>query len=156
MSLHFTGLSTAIARAYQNGEPDAYGKSPETKISDGGAIPCRHCLRHVAKGAPYLVLAHRPFETLQPYAETGPIFLCADPCDPHEGTVTPDIFQTSPDYLIKGYTKDQRISYGTGAVVTADTLRSEISAILSTSDIAFVDIRSSRNNCWQARVTRSA
>ena len=34
----------------------------------------------IAEGEPYLTLAYRPFPTLQPYAETGPIFLCAKAC----------------------------------------------------------------------------
>ena len=60
--------------------PDAHGQKPEKQISDGDGVPCRHCLTRVAKGEPYLVLAYRPFPRDQPYAETGPIFLHAEPC----------------------------------------------------------------------------
>ena len=64
------------------------GQPPERKISDGDGVPCRHCLGYVEAGAPYLVLAYRPFPAPQPYAEVGPVFLHADPCpayDPANG-----------------------------------------------------------------------
>ena len=31
-----------------------------------------------------MVLAYRPFATVQPYAETGPIFLCKEECAAHD------------------------------------------------------------------------
>lgn len=46
----FTALPTDIVRAYQNGEPDAYGNPAEHAVSDGVGKPCRHCLRDVSKG----------------------------------------------------------------------------------------------------------
>ena len=54
-----------------------------------------------------------------PYAETGPVFLCADLCTAWSDDGVPQILTTSPDYLVKGYTADDRILYGTGAIVPA-------------------------------------
>lgn len=78
MLLRYVALPTEEVRALQRGGPDAYGMVPEKRISDGDGVPCRHCLTNVAAGKEYLVLAYRPFPDLQPYAETGPIFLCAE------------------------------------------------------------------------------
>lgn len=78
--IRFSPIPTDTARALQTGGLDAYGMLPERKLSDGGGNPCRHCLGMIPEGAEMLVLAHRPFPALQPYAETGPIFLCAAPC----------------------------------------------------------------------------
>ena len=51
-----------------------------------------------------LILAHRPFPEAQPYAETGPIFLCADPCERGmKGQRCRRFWKRAPDYLIKGY-----------------------------------------------------
>ncbi len=86
-------------------------------FSDGDGVPCRHCFAHVPAGREYLILAHRPFPAPQPYAETGPIFLCADACARWDGPGVPPVLTTSPDYLLKGYTADHRILYGTGSVV---------------------------------------
>ena len=79
MPVHFLGLETGLVRSLQAGGPDANGQTPERHISLGRGVPCRHCLRPVAAGEPFLLLSHRPFPSPQPYAEQGPIFLHADP-----------------------------------------------------------------------------
>ncbi|MGY9045890.1 MAG: DUF1203 domain-containing protein [Rhodobacterales bacterium] len=148
-------MPTKEARAYQAGGEDACGQVPECRLSDEAGNPCRHCLRHVPAGEEMLVLAYRPFGALQPYAETGPVFLCAKPCGAYSGAGdVPEVLSTSPDYLIKGYSADERIVYGTGAVVPSATLGSDVEARLGDDRVAFVDIRSARNNCWQARALR--
>ncbi|MGH1412341.1 MAG: DUF1203 domain-containing protein [Pelagimonas sp.] len=150
----YRGLSLDVARHYQAGGADAYDLAPERVISEGAGNPCRHCLKTVPDGDEMLILAHRPFGSLQPYAETGPIFLCAEACDRFESDVLPPVLMRSPQYLIKGYTVDERISYGTGAIVAQSDLENSVSERLNMPHIAFVDIRSASNNCWQARARK--
>lgn len=150
--MRFTALPTDIVRAFQQGEPDIHGQTPERAISDGAGTPCRHCLKNVPKGEEMLILAYRPFAALHPYAEAGPIFLCAAPCKRGGGASLPEVLQTSPDYLIKGYGADDRIVYGTGAVVTSDHMARRAADILSDAQIAYVHVRSARNNCYLARI----
>ncbi len=150
--LYYHALPTDEVRALQAGGPDAYGNLPERVISDGVGTPCRHCLSDVPKGTGMLILAHRPFSELQPYAETGPIFLCADACEGGGGTEVPQILTTSPDYLIKGYSADERIVYGTGAVVAQADLEERANAILQDPRVVSVHVRSARNNCYQLRI----
>ena len=64
------------------------------------------------------------------------------------------MLEASPEYLIKGYTNDERIKYGTGAIVPKENVMPKLSALLTDSNLAFVDIRSAKNNCWLTRVTR--
>ena len=151
----FTALATDIVRKLQSGAPDANGQPAERKVSDGAGNPCRHCLRDIPEGHEMLILAHRPFESVQPYSEVGPIFLCADPCQRAEDTNTlPEILTSSPDYLIKGYGSDERIVYGTGAVVAQKALSEHIDSVLKDPRVRFVHVRSARNNCYQARAER--
>jgi Protein of unknown function (DUF1203) len=153
--IRFLALPTDIARAYQAGESDAYGRVPERKVSDGSGIPCRHCLSDVEKDAQYLVLAHRPFPEAQPYAETGPIFLHARPCERHpESAETPAMLLSRTQMIVRGYGADHRIVYGTGAVVPTGGIAEAAAALLERPDIAFVDVRSASNNCFQCRVAR--
>lgn len=155
-TLAFLAMPTDLARAYQRGEPDAYGMAPERHVSEGGGMPCRHCLRHIPEGEAYLVLAYRPFSAPQPYAETGPIFLHADPCERHAGRdEPPEILTTSTDYLVRGYSADERIVYGTGAVTPREAVCARASELLTRDDIAFVHVRSARNNCYQCRIERA-
>lgn len=78
----FLPLTDADADAahYRAGGLDAYGLPPERHVVQGGGVPCRHTLRLLPEGAPYLIVAHRPFRDLNPYTETGPIFLAAEEC----------------------------------------------------------------------------
>lgn len=157
MPLAFEALPTDLVRAWRAGVPDANGQPPERgAVSDGSGVPCRHCLHEVPAGAGYLVLAHRPFPAPQPYAETGPIFVCADDCPRWQGDGLPPILRTSPDYLLKGYGSDFRIRYGTGRVVPAAEVADYAGQLLADPALAFVDVRSARNNCYQLRICRTA
>lgn len=149
-----TALPTEIVRALQDGGPDAHGQTPERSVSDGGANPCRHCLKYIPAGAEMLILAHRPFPAAQPYAETGPIFLCADHCQRHQGDDLPEVLERAPDYLIKGYSAGHRIVYGTGIVIPQAEMMARAEAIFADERVEYVHIRSSRNNCYQARIDR--
>ncbi len=154
-NIRYQAMPTEDARRYQSGGPDAYGQEPETRVSDGDGIPCRHCLNFVAKGDRYLVLAYRPFPRLQPYAETGPIFLHAEECPRFEDSATrPPILASSPDYILRGYGEDDRIIYGTGAVTPVAEMEIRAGTLLERDDVAYVHIRSARNNCYQARINR--
>lgn len=155
MRLMFKALPTEDVRALQAGGLDAYGFVPESQISDGDGVPCRHCLKGVAAGERYLILAYRPFPALQPYAETGPIFLHAEPCERAvESDELPHMFAGSPSYIVRGYGRDDRIVYGTGAVVPTADIAERARTLLERADIAYLHMRSARNNCYQCRIER--
>lgn len=153
--IRFIAIPTHEAEAYRHGVPDAYGNPPERRVSDGSGLPCRHCLRHVAAGEDYLTLAYRPFPSIQPYAETGPIFLHADACErAADGDVLPPMFRITPDYILRGYGADDRIVYGTGGVVETHRICGRAHELLQRDDVAYVHMRSARNNCYQLRIER--
>ncbi|MGD1924810.1 MAG: DUF1203 domain-containing protein [Paracoccaceae bacterium] len=150
-------LSTEQATAYRNGALDANGQPPEHAVSPGPGYPCRHCLQYIPKGKPYLILAHRPFDSLQPYAELGPIFLCADECHRWEGDEMPPVLAQSPEHrLLKGYSPDDRIVYGLGRIVHRDDIADQAADMLSDERVAYVHARSSENNCFTCRIERSS
>ena len=152
--MKFNPIPTDVARHYQAGGVDANGQVPERAVSDGSANPCRHCLKMIPAAAEMLILAHRPFPAPQPYAEVGPIFLCADACDaPVPGPALPAIL-SSPDYIVRGYGPDHRIVYGTGAVVATERMGVEAADRLGDPRVAYVHVRSARNNCYQVRIDR--
>lgn len=151
----FTALPTEIARAYQNGAPDANGQLPERHISDGDGIPCRHCLQDVAAGELYLILAHRPFPEVQPYAELGPIFLHAEACERYaQGEEVPPVVVRSQRMLIRGYNAQNRIVYGTGQVVPVEKIQVTAEKLFERPEIAYIHVRSASNNCYSCRIDR--
>lgn len=155
MTIQFKALPTEHVRALQRGGPDAYGHTPERNISDGDGMPCRHCLRNIVAGDAYLVLAFRPFPELQPYAETGPIFLHAEECErAAETDALPEILE-SPDYIVRGYGRDDRIVYGSGVVIPTGAIAARAETLFERDDIAYVHVRSARNNCYQCRIERA-
>lgn len=151
MTIDFHPIPTDIVRAYQASGPDANGQVPERQESDGDGNPCRHCLKMIPKGAGMLILAHRPFPLPQPYAELGPIFLCADPCEAGGGAAMPEVL-ASPEYIVRGYGKDDRIVYGTGGVVATHLIPARAAVLLGDDSVAYVHVRSARNNCYQVRI----
>lgn len=153
MQLKFAAYDQDFVDAVRAGGPDANGQPAEQAVSAGSGTPCRSCLRNVPAGAGMLILAARPFPALQPYAELGPIFLCAEACMPFQGEETPPILATSPEYLLKGYGADDRIVYGTGQIVAAPRLRNYAAELLLDARVAYVDVRSARNNCFLTRIT---
>ncbi|ERM00744.1 hypothetical protein Q644_04005 [Brucella intermedia 229E] len=65
--------------------------------------------------------------------------------------------ESSKDYLLKGYTENHRIKYGTGGkVVERDDLADYAADLLGRPEISFVDVRSARNNCFQLRIKRAS
>jgi len=156
MAIRCIALPTERVRELQSGAPDDYGLLPEPRVSDGDGTPCRHCLRHVAAGEAYLVLAYRPFPVPQPYAETGPIFIHAAPCErAEEGAELPPIADGTPDYIVRGYGADDRIVYGTGAVTPTERIGHRAAELFGRPDVAYLHVRSARNNCYQFRIERS-
>ncbi len=154
MEIRFIGLATEDVVAIRAGGPDAYGNPPERFRVDGPGHPCRHCLRDIADGEAGLVLAWRPFRTLNPYAETGPIFLCAAECAGAEPSAElPEVLNSSA-YILRGYDRHERIVYGTGGVVARGEIIARARELLALEGVEFVDVRSAANNCFQCRVVR--
>ncbi|RKE85016.1 DUF1203 domain-containing protein [Rhizobium sp. AG855] len=151
--IRFVAIGEHEASAYRAGAADAYGLAPERRVSPGG-YPCRHCLNEIGAGEDYLTLAYRPFPTLQPYAETGPIFLHGQACPRYAAAEILPPMLSGPDYIVRGYGADDRIVYGTGAVTPTAEIAGRAASLLTDPKIAYVHVRSARNNCYQCRIER--
>ena len=155
MTLIFRALPTDEVRKLQASGPDANGRMPERHKSDGNGNPCRHCLRFIPRDAEMLIVAYRPFSDLQPYAEVGPIFLCAEPCERHRETgALPELFENRERILVRGYTPDNRIKYGTGQVINTTQVEDVAARMFEDEAIAYIHMRSATNNCYQCRIDR--
>lgn len=157
MPVKFIAMQTEDARRFQNGGVDAYGNAPVAATSDGGAIPCRHCLKPVAAGEDYLILAYKPFGHDQPYAETGPIFLHRHECTRAGETPIPAPMHARSDrsYILRGYRDNDWINYEVADVVPGDQIAEAAERMLARADVAYLHMRSSRYNCYQCRIERA-
>lgn len=154
MRLIVRGISTEYADAIRRGEPDANGQAALVRRAEGGANPCRHCLQLITEGEEKLILSYRPFDTAQPYAETGPVFLHKRTCRRYDSENLPPWFAYLRPALVRGYGYDHWIRYDTGNVIPGSDLASECAKILADKAVAYVHIRS-KFNCFQCRVDRA-
>ena len=153
MTLTFHPYDQDFVDQLRAGGPDANGQPAEHVVASGDGLQCRSCLTIIPVGAPALLAAARPFPGLQPYAETGPVFFCAEACAPYQGGSLPPSVQASPRFLLKAYGADDRIIYGTGQITETDDIPDYAATLLSDPKVAYVDVRSAKNNCFQVRIT---
>lgn len=150
--LKYIALSNSEVQRLGSGGPDANGQHPEVSISDGEGNPCRYCLGEIVQGESMLILAHRPFQSLQAYAEPGPIFLCAKDCERHpEASGVPDQYRDR-EMLIRGYDRNERIVYGTGRVIDMTLIETEANQLFENDKLCFIHVRSPTNNCFHFRI----
>jgi hypothetical protein len=143
-----------VVEALRGGAPDANGQRALRRVAEGVANPCRHCLGLIAEGDEKLVLAYRPFDAPQPYAEVGPIFLHAAPCTRYESERVPGWFPFLDPAIVRGYAPDHWIRYDTGQVVPGPSVEAACATILADPSVAYVHVRS-KFNCFQCRVDRA-
>lgn len=156
MPVKFQALPTDRVREIQAGGDDANNQVAERVLSDGQGNPCRHCLCEIAESKEMLILANRPFPAPQPYAEVGPIFICAEECTRHSETSTlPEMCQSWDRVILRGYTAEHRILYGTGQVVETENIEKVAEEILANSKVSYVHMRSASNNCYHCRIERA-
>ena len=153
MKLAVQGIPTPHAEQLRRGGPDAHGQAALRRRTEGQGNACRHCLQLIAEGDEKLVLAYRPFTGLQPYAETGPVFLHARDCERYEADALPPWFAFMAPALVRGYDANDWIVYETGSVVDGRELEAACRRILANDAVAYVHIRS-KFNCFQCRVER--
>ena len=153
MTLRVRGIPTDEVERIRRGGPDANGQPALERVAEGVANPCRHCIGLIAEGDTKLVLAYRPFDRPQPYAETGPIFLHKDPCERYDDEALPAWFAFLDPAIVRGYGDDDWIRYETGNVVAGPEIGATCLSILRDPTIAYVHVRS-KYNCFQCRVDR--
>lgn len=153
MKLSIRGIPTDEVERLRSGGLDANGQPALVRVAEGVANPCRHCLDLIAEGDEKLVLSYRPFDALQPYAESGPIFLHRAECPRYDGDAVPAWFDFLDPAIVRGYGADDWIRYDTGDVVRGPQLTARCRAILEDASIAYVHVRS-KYNCFQCRVDR--
>lgn len=154
MELSVRGIPTAAFEALRAGAGDANGQPPQVHVTRDAVNPCRHCLGMIGVGEEKLVLSYRPFPSLQPYAECGPIFLHQSRCTRYESDALPPWFAFLDPALVRGYDRDDWIRYDTGAAVAGPELDGACRSILSDPGIAYLHVRS-KFGCFQCHVDRA-
>ena len=129
---------------------DEHGNALHVQVSENGA-PCRSCLRIVPGGTRLILFAHQPFMTTGPYAETGPVFVHADACEPYRSDTFPADFRPRTlvfrAYDANGLIHDAALAAGTDAEAT-------LARLFSDSAVSFVHVRNPAWGCFDFAVER--
>ena len=79
----------------------------------------------------------------------------AEACEAYaDPAAIPAMLLTSETMIIRGYGADDRIKYGTGQVVATTALTDKAAELLARDGVAYLHVRSARNNCFQCRIER--
>lgn len=144
-------LSSEVADLARKTCVDGFGNALEV-VRDGNPHQCRVCLTLSQSDEGVILLAHRPFESNQPYAETGPIFVHERVCQPYSNFSTyPPEFPRSA-VVLRGYSAEDRIvdAQAVGERVVEDV----IAEMFANPLIEYLHARNLGYGCFMFRINR--
>ena len=149
-ALTFEAIPAAGLAEIRAAGRDEAGNSLTVQADNGGS-PVRCCLRETRPGERVMLIAYTPPGTAGAYAERGPVFVHADPC---EGYPTP---RRCPPGLrhrmqvVRAYDRQGRIADG---MLAADGLQAEavIAEMLARPDVELVHLRNVGYGCYNFAV----
>jgi hypothetical protein len=118
----------------------------------GGGEPPRCCLRDAGPDEAIALIGHRPSPLGGPYAETGPVFVHADPCPGYPAPAAyPAGFRTRRQ-VFRAYGPDGRIV--DAEVVDGAAAEAAIERLLARPEVDRIDSRNVAHGCYMFRVDR--
>ena len=121
-------------------------------VTDGGS-PLRCCLRETVPGERVLLIAYTPPGGQGGYAERGPVFIHAEPCD---GYRTPDRYPAALSHrqqVVRAYDRDGRIADGV-LVEDGEHAMPVIRELLGRPEVTLVQLRNVGFGCYNFAVRR--
>lgn len=122
-------------------------------VRDGKPHQCRVCLDLSHPDESVLLVAHRPFASVQPYAEMGPIFVHQRECHPYpEVDAWPARFPRTA-VVLRGYSAEDRI-------VAAETVGERpaeqvVREMFANPAVCYLHARNRDYGCFMFRIDRS-
>jgi len=149
-ALTFEAIPAAELAEIRAAGRDEAGNSLTVQADNGGS-PVRCCLRETRPGERVMLIAYTPPGTAGAYAERGPVFVHADPC---EGYPTPRRYPPGLRHrmqVVRAYDRQGRIADG---VLAADGLQAEavIAEMLARPDVELVHLRNVGYGCYNFAV----
>ena len=130
---------------------DEAGNQLTVQTDTGGGSPLRCCLRETVPGERVLLIAYTPPGGRGGYAERGPVFIHAEPCD---GYQTPDRYPPGLSHrqqVVRAYDRDGRIAGGVLAVDGEHAIP-VIRALLAQPEVTLVQLRNVEYGCYNFSV----
>ncbi len=150
-SFRVAALASDIAEAARQ---KAASGAPDHKISvvaEERSAPCRHCLTWAKPGERVILFPYQAIPSDRPYAESGPIFVHAEPCSRY---ISSNEFprELRNGRAIRAYNQQHEIV----AAEVANGAPEEIAARLLQNDaVEFLHVRSATHGCYTFKVERA-
>lgn len=154
LKLRAVAMSSEYAGRIRASRRDDFGNTAVPIVDEAGGSPCRHCLRLSAPGDTMLLFSYKPFRTVVPYQEVGPVFLHAEPCERFSANDGfPDAFLNRP-LILRPYDSDDNI-YDSQRYAEAGDAESVANQLLADPRVAYVHARSWTRGCYLFRLERA-
>ncbi len=124
-----------------------------TMIADSATgYPCRHCLRWAEPGERVILFPFASVPRGRPYAETGPVFVHAEPCERYANTKTyPPAFRMNR--VLRVY--DSSYDMIDAVVVNGEGAEAVIEKLLENPETEFIHVRSATRGCYTMGIERT-
>lgn len=132
---------------------DAAGNTLSAEVDRNGGNPLRCCLRETRPGERVLLIAYAPPGGRGAYAEVGPVFVHAEPCD---GYLTEDQYPPELAHrqqVVRAYNQRGRIKDGV-LVSGSEEALTAIRSFLSDPAATVVQVRNVGFGCYNFAVRR--
>jgi hypothetical protein len=135
-------------RKAQAGTPD----HAIVEVDSPGGYPCRHCLQWAKPGEQVVLFPYASIPAGRPYAESGPIFVHAEACEPYTAIDRyPENFRRHR--VLRAYdAKDNMID---AIVVSDDRPEAVIEHLLQNPQTSFLQARSVTRGCFTFKIERA-
>jgi hypothetical protein len=151
--LIFEPIPPAALQQIRAAGADEAGNRVSVRVVTEGGSPLRCCLREAVPGDRLLLIAYTPPGTRGAYAERGPVFIHAEPCDgyPTPGRYPPGL--SHRQQVVRAYNHDGQIADGVLAS-DGEQAMTVISDLLGRPGVALVHLRNVGYGCYNFAVRR--
>jgi hypothetical protein len=121
-------------------------------VTSPNEAPCRHCLRWAQPGEQVVLFPYASIAPGRPYAESGPIFVHAVPCQSYQAMGEfPAAFREGR--VIRAYDRQQNMI--AAEMVGGQEPESVIEKLFDNPEVEFLQVRSAGRGCYTFRIARA-
>ena len=141
-------VAASARRAAEAGAPD----HAVISVTSPNEAPCRHCLRWAQPGEQVVLFPYASIAPGRPYAESGPIFVHAAPCERYQAIDEfPAAFRQGR--VIRAYDREQNMI--AGEIVNGREPETVIEKLFENPETEFIQVRSADRGCYTFGIARA-
>lgn len=131
---------------------DEFGHRPTPESDPGNPLRC--CLQRSQPSEQILLIGYSAQSASTPWAETGPVFIHAEPCAGYRTPQELPVSMRTGPRVLRSYREDGSMDYdGITAVADGQEVEPELARLLARPGIREVHVRAHPRQCFQFRAT---